>query len=90
MYWREICISKWVELDNKNSLKHEDNGLKQLKTANLNSPQAYIWEGLLSEGYLHLRFGGLFSGGLIFGWAYYWTFMVYLHVPLKLDITAWL
>ena len=21
-YWREFCISKWVGLDNKNSLKH--------------------------------------------------------------------
>ena len=36
------------------------------KTANPNSPWAYIQEGLLSEGYLCLRFGGLFSGGLIF------------------------
>ena len=33
------------------------NSLKQLKTAN--SPWAYIWEGLLSEGFLCLRFGGL-------------------------------
>ena len=30
------------------------------------SPWAYILEGLLSEGFLRLRFGGLFSGGLIF------------------------
>ena len=29
---------------------------------------AYIWEGLLSEGYLCLRFGGL-----IFGRAYFWV-----------------
>ena len=41
------------------------------KTAGTNSPWAYIREGLLSEGYLHLRFGGLifrrtyFLGGLI-------------------------
>ena len=21
-YWKEFCISKWVALDNKNSLKH--------------------------------------------------------------------
>ena len=40
------------------------NSLKQLKTANPNRPWAYFWEGLLSEGYLRLRFGGL-----IFGWA---------------------
>ena len=38
---------------------------KQLKTADSNSPGAYIQEVLLSEGYLHLRFGGL-----IFGRAY--------------------
>ena len=38
--------------------------LKQLKTANSNSPWAFIQEGLLSEGYLRLRFGGLFSGGV--------------------------
>ena len=38
---------------------------------------AYIWVGLqavhvLSEGYLCLRFGGLFSGGLIFRRVYFW------------------
>ena len=37
-----------------------------LKTASTNSPWAYIREGLLSEGYLRLRFGGL-----IFGRAYF-------------------
>ena len=37
------------------------------KTASPNSPWAYIREGLLSEGYLRLRFGGL-----IFGRAYFW------------------
>ena len=42
-----------------------------IKTANYNSPWAYIQEGLLSEGYLRLRFGGL-----IFGRAYYWNFTV--------------
>ena len=51
-YWKEFCLSKWVELDNK--------------TASTNSPWAYIWEGLLSEGFLYLRFGGL-----IFGRAYF-------------------
>ena len=56
----------WV--DNKNSLEHYENSLKQLKTASTNSLWAYIREGLLSEGLLRLRFGGggLFSGGLIF------------------------
>ena len=38
-----------------------------IKTAKSNSPWAYIWEGLLSEGYLRLRFGELF-----FGRAYFW------------------
>ena len=65
-YWREFCVSKWVGLDNKNSLKHDENGLKQLKTANTNSLWVYILEDLLTEGYLRLRFGVLFSGGLIF------------------------
>ena len=48
-----ICVSKWVGLDNKNP-------------ANSNSPWVYIREGLLLEGYLRLRFGGL-----IFGRAYF-------------------
>ena len=44
------------------------NGLDlTIKTASTNSPWAYIQEGLLLEGYLHLRFGGL-----IFGRAYFW------------------
>ena len=43
-YRKEFCISKWVGLDNKNSLK-------QLKTASTNSLWAYIQEGLLSEGF---------------------------------------
>ena len=43
------------------------NGLDlTIKTASTNSKWAYIREGLLSEGYLHLRFGGL-----IFGRAYF-------------------
>ena len=24
-YWKEFCVSKWVGLDNKNSLKHYEN-----------------------------------------------------------------
>ena len=58
-FWKEFCFSKWVLFDNKNSLKHYENSLKQLKTASTNSPWAFIQEGLLSEGFLHLRFGGL-------------------------------
>ena len=52
-YWKEFYFSKWLGLDNK--------------IASTNSPWAYIWEGLLSEGFLRLRFGGL-----IFGRAYIW------------------
>ena len=59
---------KWVWLDSKNSLKQHENSLKQLKTASTDSPSAYIREGLLSQSFLQLRFGGLiFSGGLILG-----------------------
>ena len=56
-YWKEFCVSKWVGLVNKNSLKHYENSLKhyenslkQLKTANTNSPWAYFREGLFLEG----------------------------------------
>ena len=38
-----------------------------IKTANSNSPWAYIREGLLSEGYLRLRFGAYFQEGLFLG-----------------------
>ena len=41
-----------------------------------NSPQAYIWEGLLSEGFLRLRFGGLIFERTYFGGAYYRNFTV--------------
>ena len=75
---KEFCVSKWAGLDNKNSLKHYENNLKQLKTASTNNPWAYIREGLLSEGFLLLRFifWDLFSGGLILGGAYYRNFTV--------------
>ena len=58
-YRKKFCISKLVWFVNENS--------------NSNSPWAYIREGLLSEGYLRLRFGGLifgrayFEGGVIIG-----------------------
>ena len=29
-YWRGFCVSKWIGLANKNSLKHYENSLKQL------------------------------------------------------------
>ena len=47
-----------------------------IKTSSSNRPRAYIREGLLSEGYLRLRFGGLiFRGGG--GGAYYWNVTVF-------------
>ena len=59
------------------------NGLDlTMKTASTNSPWAYIREGLLSEGYLRLRFGGLifgrtyFGGGEGGGGAYYRNFAI--------------
>ena len=57
------------------------NGLDlTIKTASTNSPWAYIQEGLLLEGYSHLRFGGLIFGRAYFflggGGAYYRNFAV--------------
>ena len=37
------------------------------KTASTNSPWPSIWEGLLLEGFLRLRFGGLIFGRAYFG-----------------------
>ena len=49
-----------------------------MKTASTNSPWAYIWEGLSSEGFLRLRFGRLILGrAYFFGGAYYRNFTVY-------------
>ena len=75
-YWKEFCVSKGVGLDSKNSLKYEDNSLKQLETAGTNSPRAYIREGLLSQGFLRVRFGGggVFSGGLLLLLFFYFYF----------------
>ena len=66
-YRKKFCVSKWVSLNNKNSLKHYENNLKQVKTACTKSPWAYIWEGLLSEGFSRLRFGRLIFGRAYFG-----------------------
>ena len=40
-------------------IRHYENSLKQLKMASTNSPWAHIQAGLLSEGFLRLRFRGL-------------------------------
>ena len=45
-YWKEFFV-----FDNKSSLKHYENSLKQLKTASTNSPWAYIRESLLPEDF---------------------------------------
>ena len=71
-YWKEFWVSKWVGLDNKNSLKHYEN----------KSLWAYIREGLFAEGYFRLRFGGLYFRESLFflggggGGAYYRNFTV--------------
>ena len=58
------------------------NGLDlTIKTATTNSPWAYIREGLLSEGYLRLRFGGLIFGGPYYqNFTVYWKILVYIGV----------
>ena len=64
------------------------NGLDlTMKTVSTNSPWAYIWEGLLSEGYLRLRFGGLIFGRTYFGGgggAYYRNFTILQQHPVFL------
>ena len=60
-FWRGLLLAGILgfKMGWTNGLKHEDNSLKQLTlkqlTANPNSPWAYIREGLLLEGYLHLK-----------------------------------
>ena len=54
-----------------------------IKTAATNSPWAYIREGLLTEGFLRLRFGGLIFGrAYFFGGAYYRNFTVRTNATL--------
>ena len=76
-YWKEFCISNWVGLDNKNSLKYYRNSLKQLKTASTNIPWANIWEDVLLEGILRLRIGGLIFESTCFWGVYYRNFPVF-------------
>ena len=63
-YWKDCCVSKWVGLDNKNSIKHFE---KSLKTAGTNNPWAYVREGFLLEGFLCLRFGIIFERANFWG-----------------------
>ena len=72
---KEFCVSKWVGLHNKNSLKHKDNCLKQLalKVQGLTFRRAYNRKDICI-----CDLGDLgFSEGLIFGGAYYRNFTVY-------------
>ena len=56
-YWREFCVLKWSGLDKKNNLKHKDNSLKLIKTANLIKQSMGLYLGGLIIGrinyYLH-------------------------------------
>ena len=66
-YWKEFCVSKWVALDTK--------------AASTKSPLTYIWEGLLSEGYLRLRFGGLiFARAYLFIYLFIYYLFIYLFI----------
>ena len=56
-YWREFCVSKWVALDDRNSLKQ-----LTLTVHGLMFGRAYYWK----DTDFRLRFGGL-----IFGRAYF-------------------
>ena len=68
-YWKEFCVSKWVGLDNKNSLKHYENSLKQLALTvhGLIFGRAYYWKDFVSEIWGTYFREGLFFGGLIIG-----------------------
>ena len=59
-------------------------------TTNPNSPWAYIQEGVLLEGYLRLRFGGLIFWGAHFWrgllWEFYGSGMYINFVSFSTDI----
>ena len=54
-YWKEFCISKWVGLDNRNSLKHHKNSLKQLT---LTLSTGLFLGGLIFRGAYYWNFTG--------------------------------
>ena len=60
----------------KTAEQHYENSLKQLKTASTNSPWACILEGLLSEGFLRLRFEGLIFGAGRGGGGLFWEELI--------------
>ena len=59
-YWKEFCVSKWVGLDNRNSLKHYENSLKQLAQT-----WAYIGEGFIGRLFASEIGGAYFREGLL-------------------------
>ena len=68
-YWKEFCVSKWVGLNNKNSLKHYENSLKQLAltVSGLIIERAYYRKDISSEIWEAYCQDGLFLEGLIIG-----------------------
>ena len=62
-YWKELCVSKCPKNGfglTVQKVKTAKAPRKQPKTeASTNSPWTYSREGLLTEGFLRLRFGGL-------------------------------
>ena len=83
--WVKFYVSKWVGLDNKNSLKHYENSLKQLVTLTVHG---LIFGRAYNRKNIYARdLGGLFSEGLIFlrgGGKYYRNLTVYLrHVLIQ-------
>ena len=66
-YHRRFALQNRLDLIIKTALGTKTTAKKQLIKANPKSPWGYIREGLLTEGFLRLRFGGFFSGGLFFG-----------------------
>ena len=71
-YRREFCVLKWVGLDNKHSLKHLDNSIKELKQLTLTAcglifRRAYY---IVLEGFLWMKFffwgGGVGGGGAFY------------------------
>ena len=86
---RNFAFQNGFGLSIKTAINTKDNNVKQLKTAKTNSPWAYIWEGLLSGGYLQLRFGGAyFWEDFFLGGGYYQNFTWYIkYVWNELDIS---
>ena len=63
-YWKEFCVSKWVGLYNKNSLKHSENSLRQLV---LTVHVLVFGRAFYRKDSCVLDLAGLFLGGLIIG-----------------------